>query len=141
SYFTSYLIPIIGVWLLFHPASRRTLLMLLVTLSIDAWQQMPIFSNHTILKNFFLLAVVSGGIHAALRGQTWTSALKVVAPVGRALILIMYVFGVFHKINSGFLNPEVSCAATLWSEMPPPLNALDATWFIYLAIYGTLVIE
>jgi hypothetical protein len=53
----------------------------------------------------------------------------------------MYIFGVFHKINIDFLNPEVSCAVALWRAMPQYLSWIDFPWFHQLAIYGTLVIE
>lgn len=137
----TYLIGVLGAWLVFHPESRRTLLLLLVVMVVDGWLHMPMQSNHTILKNFFLLAVVCGGVYSALRGQSWAAFFQNVAPVGRALLLIMYVFGVFHKINSGFLNPDVSCANALWQEMPPPLVWLDTTWLSYLTIYGTFIVE
>jgi len=140
-YVSTYAIGLLGTWLFFHPESRRSLLLLLVMMVVDGWLHMPMHSNHTILKNFFLLAVVCGGVYSALRGQSWAAFFQNVAPVGRALLLIMYVFGVFHKINSGFLNPDVSCANALWQEMPPPLVWLDTTWLSYLTIYGTFIVE
>ena len=102
---------------------------------------MPIFSNHTIIKNFFLLAVVLGGSRYAWRGDSWSDWFTAVAPVGRALLLIMYIFGVFHKLNSGFLDPNVSCAVDLWKSMPWPFYLVDGAWARYLFIYGTLVVE
>ena len=138
---TTYAIPLLGLWLLFHPRSRLVLLVLLGVMLADAWLHMPLQSNHTIMKNFFLLAVLLGGMYFALRGRSLESLFQAVAPVGRALLLVMYVFGVFHKINSGFLDPQASCAMTLWREMPLPLSMLDGPWIARLAIYGTLVIE
>lgn len=141
TYPSTYLMGVLGGWLAFHPESRRTLLLLLVVMMVDGWLHMPMHSNHTILKNFFLLAVVCGGAYSALRGYSWAAFFRDVAPVGRALLLIMYVFGVFHKINTGFLNPDVSCANALWQEMPPPLVWLDGAWLRYLTIYGTFIVE
>lgn len=141
SYTSTYLMGAVGAWLIFHPESRRALLLLFGVMLVDAWLHMPMNSNHTILKNFFLLAVLFAGLYSALRGQSWAAFFRDLVPIGRALLLIMYVFGVFHKINSGFLNPEVSCAMALWQEMPAPLRWLDTIWFAYLASYGTLVIE
>ncbi|MDQ2077734.1 DCC1-like thiol-disulfide oxidoreductase family protein [Marinimicrobium sp. ABcell2] len=138
---STYLIGAMGVWLIFHPYCRRTLLLLFGAMLVDAWLHMPTNSNHTILKNFFLLAVLLAGLYSALRGRGWAAFFRDVVPIGRALLLIMYVFGVFHKINTGFLNPDVTCAMALWQEMPPPLQWLNTTWFAYLASYGTLVIE
>ena len=53
----------------------------------------------------------------------------------------MYFFGVFHKINSDFLNPDVSCAVGLWEKMPWPLYLVDHPIMHYLAIYGTFAVE
>jgi len=53
----------------------------------------------------------------------------------------MYFFGVFHKINADFLNPETSCAVELWHKMPPPLNFIRFDAMYYLAIYGTFIVE
>lgn len=138
---TAYLVPLAGAGLLLRPRSPQLLLLLFMFMVWDGWLMMPVFSNHTIIKNFFLLAVVLAGFYGALRAYSWNSIFDAVAPVGRALLLVMYVFGVFHKINTDFLNPSVSCAVTLWHAMPLLPQWLDTTWFHYLAIYGTLVIE
>lgn len=138
---TAYLVPLAGVGLLLRPRSPQLLLLLVILMVWDGWLMMPVFSNHTIIKNFFLLAVAIAGFYSALRAYSWNTVFDAVAPVGRALLLVMYVFGVFHKLNTGFLNPEVSCAVTLWQAMPMVPQWLDTIWFHYLAIYGTLVIE
>jgi hypothetical protein len=64
-----------------------------------------------------------------------------VRPVARTLLLVMYGFGIFHKINHDFVNPAVSCAVELWRTMPPPLVWLDNTTMHYLAIFGTFIAE
>jgi hypothetical protein len=53
----------------------------------------------------------------------------------------MYFYGIFHKINSDFLNPEVSCAIHLYGLLATPFGLSDALWAKYAAIYGTFVIE
>ena len=53
----------------------------------------------------------------------------------------MYAFGVFHKINADFLNPETSCAVALWQHMPEPLRWLDGPLVHHAAIYGTFIVE
>lgn len=53
----------------------------------------------------------------------------------------MYTFGIFHKINTDFLDPTVSCAVALWREMPAPLAWVDIPAMHHLAIYGTFVVE
>jgi hypothetical protein len=98
-------------------------------------------SNHTILKNFFLLGVLAGGLYRWLRGSSWNRFFADIVPVGQLLLLLMYVFGIFHKINAGFLDPAVSCAVTLWRVMPLPLRLLDGPLIQNLTIYGTFLAE
>lgn len=138
---TTWAIAPLGLALFFKPLSRRIFLLLLVCMTVDAWRQMPSLSNHTILKNVFLSSLLLSGAWHAFRGGRWRNFLADAAPVGRAALVTMYVFGVFHKINSGFLDPAVSCAITLWRDMPLPLRWIDFPAFPYIAIYGTLIIE
>ena len=42
-----------------------------------------------------------------LPGRATDEQLRLVA---RYLLAIMYFYGIFHKINTDFLNPQVSCA-------------------------------
>jgi predicted DCC family thiol-disulfide oxidoreductase YuxK len=140
-YVTTWILPPLGVLLLLHPRSVRIFAALFATFVVDAWLQMPAYSNHTILKNFLLLAMLAAGIRVLATGGTTRRWIEEFAPTGRVLLVTMYFFGVFHKINSDFLDPSVSCAVALWQRMPWPLNLINGEWMQYLAIYGTLVIE
>ncbi|MBZ0332389.1 DUF393 domain-containing protein [Halomonas sp. ANAO-440] len=130
-----------GLALIVRPGSVRVFVILVLAMALNAWLQAPLSSNHTILKNFWLLGLLLGGGYAWLRGVGFEMFFRQVRPIGQALLVVMYFFGVFHKINADFLDPEVSCAVELWRVMPSFLSWLDALWFHYLAIYGTLVIE
>lgn len=132
---------LLGAALLVNPHSARIFVVLVATMLVDACLQMPAYSNSTALKNYALLALSIAGLYVLLRGRGWGVFISSFAPVARGLLLIMYFFGVFHKLNTDFLNPEVSCAMALWGRMPWPLRQFDPPWFSYLAIYGTLIIE
>lgn len=138
---TSPVLFLLGFLMFLHPASVRIWVLLLAVMALDAWLQAPLSSNHTVLKNFWVLAMLLGGLYAWIRGIGFEDFFRNIRPVGQSLLLIMYFYGVFHKINSGFLDPEVSCAVDLWRAMPFFLSWLDVTWFYYVAIYGVLVIE
>ncbi len=114
---------------------------LLLVLMVDAWLQMPLNSNHTIIKNFLLLAMLIGGARQLWRGGTWSDFYADFAPVGRVLLVVMYVFGIFHKLNRDFLDPMVSCAVVLWRAMPAPLGYLDSAPVHLATIYGTFLAE
>jgi len=138
---TPAIIGVLGWLLLQRPLSARLLVLLLAVMTIDSWLQMPSLSNHTIIKNFFMLAVLLGGLWHGLRGNGLDAFLRSLFVVGRWLLLLMYVFGVFHKINSDFFNVEVSCATALWQQMPAWLAWVDAVAIGRLTGWGTLLIE
>lgn len=140
-FWTTWVIGVLGAYLTVRPRSPRTFVLLCGFMLWDAWVQMPVYSNHTILRNFVLLAIAAAAIYNWIRGRSWSCFMRSFAPIGRCLLAIMYVFGVFHKINSDFLDPTVSCAVALWQTMPEPLSQLDTQWFRWLAIYGTLIGE
>ena len=61
--------------------------------------------------------------------------------VARALLAVMYFYGVFHKINTDFLNPDVSCATALYRPLAGPFGLGDHIVGQYLAIISTFVVE
>lgn len=140
-YITTYIIPVLGFLLILKPGSARLLSGVVLVLSIDGILQAPVFSNHTILKNFLVLAIILAGFYSWLCGGGRKAFYLSFAPLGRALLLVMYFFGVFHKVNQDFLDPSVSCAVALWDAMPAYIPALSGGFFDYVKIYGTLIIE
>ena len=140
-YPTTVAIGALGVALIYKPASHRVFFLSIPVMCIDAWLQAPMFSNHTMLKNFVLLTMLGAGARQMLRGGNWDDFLRDFVPGLRVLLAVMYVFGVFHKINSDFLNADTSCAVALWVRMPLGLPAIDHPLFLQLTMWGTLVIE
>ena len=132
---------ICGLGLILAPHSRRLFVAIVIVFAVDGVLQAPLNSNHTILKNFLILTIILAGAWHMLRGSGWDRFFRDFRPVGQMLLLIMYTFGIFHKINTDFLNPETSCAVALWREMPPPLVWIDNAPMHYLAIYGTFIAE
>lgn len=138
---TAWVVGALGVLLALRPKSPGLFVALTSVMVVEAWMQMPSSSNSTALKNYVLISILISAGYCMLRGRNWSSFMHGFAPVARCLLLIMYVFGVFHKLNTDFLNPEISCAVALWEMMPAPLNLIDHPWFLQLAIWGTLIIE
>lgn len=132
---------ICGFGLIFAPWSRRIFVVLVGLFLYDFWAGAPVTSNSTFLRGMLMVTIGLAGVWHLLRGASWEEFLRSVRPVARMLLMIMYTFGIFHKINTGFLDPEVSCAVTLWRLMPPPLSWLDVPLVHYLTIYGTFVAE
>lgn len=130
-----------AVLLFIKPESARLLWLLMVASTISAIVQAPIQSNHTIVRNFVVLGYWVSFFYAIFKNLKWTDIFTNFTTAGQGSLLVMYFFGVFHKINTDFLNPETSCAVTLWREMPKPLSLIDTPAMHYVAIYGTFIVE
>lgn len=136
-----YLLGLSGMLMVFNPGSKRIFLLLAVMSLVSGWVQAPIASNHAMLSNYIILCFMVVFMVDMLRGKSWSRIFADFAPVGCTGLLVMYFFGVFHKINTGFLDPEVSCAVFLWRQMPFFASPLDSQFFHQAAIWGTYIVE
>lgn len=130
-----------AILLFVRPSSPRLLFLLMFASTISAIIQAPVASNHTIVRNFVVLGYWFSFFYAMFKSLRWSDIFTNFTTAGQGSLLVMYFFGVFHKINTDFLNPETSCAVTLWREMPWPLHLIDTPIMHYLAIYGTFAVE
>lgn len=109
-------------------------------------ESLPVVSNHTFMRIFLMAGMLLSLLYVFVQkkhikhvspGDIFASF----APFGKAMLAIMYFYGVFHKLNTDFLNPETSCAVKLWELYPLPFSLADALWTQYTAIYAALIIE
>ncbi|MEC5129444.1 HTTM domain-containing protein [Verrucomicrobiales bacterium BCK34] len=65
------------------------------------------------------------------------------APVIRVAIIIMYFWAGTQKLNRDYLNPEISCAAKLHTEIAAYFGPLipTANWALHGAIWGSYLFE
>lgn len=82
---------------------------------LAAWRLMPGIDNHWFFAGVVSLAWIGALLTVAAKrrgrpGPLGDETYAVLAPVLRWLIIVMYAFAVFHKLNWGFLDPETSCA-------------------------------
>ncbi|WP_080578872.1 thiol-disulfide oxidoreductase [Sinorhizobium fredii] len=142
----SWFVVLLSLLLLLYP--RRTgILLALVAVSLLLYGlRLPVASNNktitavmngAILLSAALLYLKTGG-RAAIDRTAVYSQIRVVA---RALLAIMYFYGIFHKINTDFLDPSVSCAVGLYVPLARPFGLEDNLFGRNLAIYATFIIE
>lgn len=108
----------------------------------ENFDDFPYVANHDMMMVFlsvgFLITFASYLIQGDYR-QAFTNIDYL--PLMRASLLIMYFFGTFHKINSGFLS-GVGCWAGFYNTIPlMPEALLDPKLGVILGGYGTLVVE
>ena len=130
-----------SILLLVKPSSARALWLLMLASTISTIVQAPVHSNHTMVRNAVLIGYWASFMYALAGGRSWSAVFANFSVAGQGALLVMYFFGVFHKINADFLDPETSCAVALWRLMPAPLSWLDGPLIHHGAIWGTFVAE
>src|SRR5690606_16939241 len=104
--------PLAGLWLMFKPQSVNRFIFAVALSLADSWIAMPVRSNSTMLTFVTALLIIVVFTCLVWRNRTWKidagDLFDRFAPGGRLALLTMYFFGIFQKINSGFLNPETS---------------------------------
>lgn len=102
---------------------------------LGIWLKLPVVGNHEVILGLFsvaVLLVIAAGRLAGRPGR-WPAA---VAPVGRAVFLVSYGFIALSKLNTGFFDAAVSCAALfadaaaatfgVSGDLPVPATAIAA---------------
>jgi len=103
----------------------------------------PVDSNNVTISSFAAFAVAASACYLAIRDRKVDRVVltQTIAPLMRDLLLIMYFYGVLHKINSDFLNPTVSCAVALYKPLMSPFGLQNWTFGQFGAIYSTFIVE
>lgn len=104
----------------------------------------PIASNNQLTGFFVSLVVLAGAWVAARRRSDegfHEDLFAAIAGPGRWLLAVMYFFGIYHKINADFLNPDVSCAVVLYDRLAQGWGLSGWNIGHYGAIWATFVIE
>ncbi|MCA9580727.1 MAG: hypothetical protein KC416_02965 [Myxococcales bacterium] len=97
------------------PGSVRWILAMAIAQPLALLLGPPIWGSHAAVLGILNLALV--GVVVLRRGDP--QALSRWVEAGRYLLLVVYLFSVFHKLNTAFLDPETSCATALVSEILP----------------------
>ena len=80
---------------------------------VGVWLEAPFLGNHWLLHG--LLAVVVVGAVVSARGDAVDSMDRIAGPA-RLLLLAVYFFAAFAKLNGDFFHPDVSCAVVYLRE-------------------------
>ena len=124
---------------LFRPQSVGLFCLFLLGATGAAFSELPAAANHTILGllvNAAILAALVGGCGSrSLGGETqwlvWADLESAERPILSTLVIV-YIAAAFHKLNSSFVDPSVSCATVLL-EQGLRLNGLSPSAFAGMA--------
>jgi hypothetical protein len=113
------------------------------------WFDLPAAANHSVLALLVNGCLLIGCVQALRSGdpesrgrRLWES---VQGPI-RAIVVVVYFFAAFHKLNSSFFDPEVSCATSQLAKMlelhgfAEPTNVPAFGFNIYLTLVFELAI-
>lgn len=107
--------------------------------------KLPVIGNHEMILALVSLVVLASLIPYIRAGSPsgYSAWMATAAPALRWVFLVSYGFIAFSKLNTGFLDPDVSCARVFGDEMAKwfGLNVRAGTWPALVAIYGTVLIE
>lgn len=132
-----------AVFLISKPGSILRLLVFL-TLQITAtFRVAPFNSNHEIFVLFADFTIIHTVFYLIYKNRTFNiskaALYNTFAPLVRIELIILYFFVVFHKLNTGFFNTDVSCATDFYNEQNAysilPTSKLMFTLNIYLTIF------
>ena len=142
---SSYILLSLALIFLIFPRNYPLFLIIVIGHLVQTVMHLPTGSNHNLLSFFVTLGIAATYVQVALSEKKLLVSpakhFEVFVPLGRWVLLIMYFYGTFHKINTDFLDPASSCAVTFWRRYGFP-DFIDQTPFVHsLTIYGTLVLE
>lgn len=106
---------------------------------------MPVAGNNKMIAAFMNASILIIGAHAVLRygdrAELRENIYEHMRVVARALLAVMYFYGIFHKINTDFLDPRVSCAVALYMPLADGFGMQHSLIGKYLAIWSTFLVE
>ena len=135
-----------AVAVIHRPTSVGRLVGLAFVQLLDVAYFLPVVPNHWLLTGIVSLAILGAAAAGALRdgraGLQLGALYQTLTPPVRLSAAIFYFFTFFHKLNTDFLNPDVSCAVRFFEQTLSPFPALAALPGVGLAvIWATLAAE
>jgi hypothetical protein len=137
----------VALAVLMRPTSVRRFLTLIALLPVVVWQELPFANTSRTLLFLTCSAMTFATGAAAWRRRGLPDRAQVLDACGdvlRPIVIVVYAFAFFHKLNSGFLDPESSCAVALYAELTEWLSLLPLPaprTIGPLAVYATLAVE
>ncbi|MFL6548400.1 MAG: thiol-disulfide oxidoreductase [Povalibacter sp.] len=134
-----------AVLLILRPRATSLLIALSALMLTRYAIHMPVPSNNKMISAFMnagVLIIAAQAYFTLQPGQVVREVLyERMRVVGRALLAVMYFYGTFHKINTDFLDPNVSCAVALYTPLASGFGLGDNLVGKYLAIWSTFIVE
>jgi hypothetical protein len=113
---------------LLRPSSAFPLAGLAIIQIIEVYRRTPHISNHWFFTALVNVTVLLAFIQLVVRRRRFAidpaELFDSFAPAVRVEVLIFYFFAVFHKLNTAFLDPTISCATVFYTRQADLLGFL-----------------
>ncbi len=123
------------------PGSHRLLLLAAGAQVLAFVLQSPVASNHHTVVAFCNAALIVSLLARWRKPDVLASAYALFRPAALASLVVLYFWGVFHKLNAGFFDLDVSCGAVLMRALESHVGIAPSHFSAGLAIASTFVIE
>ncbi|MBF9236508.1 hypothetical protein I2I05_03780 [Hymenobacter sp. BT683] len=131
-----------AIALMLRPASMLRLSALMALQLYEGLVRLPYVPNHWVFAIFINLTILQAYFYLAFQRRSLrvdkAELIRTFAPVVRVEVIILYLVVVLHKLNWGFLAPDVSCAALLLKAQNLdgvlPVPPAFATYNIYFTL-------
>jgi hypothetical protein len=142
----SFALGVSAVSVILKPSSAYRLYVLIILQLIDAFEKMPWISNHWLFASIVNLTILVSALILVVSARNISidksRLFNTFAPALRLELVLLYSFSFFHKLNTGWFDPAVSCAAKIFSSSFNPPGFLQSTLVSeILPVYGTLAVE
>ncbi len=133
------------VAVILKPRRLSILALLSALMAAQYVYRLPVASNNQTIAFFMNLSIVlvvsATWLKQEDRKKARDEAYERLRIVARLLLATMYFYGIFHKINSDFLDPEASCAVALYKPLTHLFYLEDNLLGRYGSIAATFVVE
>ena len=105
----------------------------------------PVSSNNKTTAFFLSILIVLSILKTLLSQRSITfdrnKIFYLIQGPGKLIILFMYFFGIYHKLNTDFFNPNVSCAVELSRPILSIIGQGNNITLNWIPIYLTFFVE
>lgn len=140
-----FVVIVAALWVALRPTSVVRFLVMISAEVVAVALDLPYVGDHTLLvlvTGACLICYASWTTAVTGRLPTAGALFENTAPFLRAQLLVVYAFAAIAKMNTAFVDSDISCVAVMSTQIAwfdPSL--LDGSWRITPAIWGTVLIE
>ena len=140
-----FLVILAVLWTVLRPTSVVRFLTMIAMEVFAVALDMPDVGSHTLLLLVSGVGLLTWVALFALRTQRLPDAgvlFEQIAPFFAVQLLLVYAVAAVAKLNTGFFDPDISCAAAMSGRLPwSHLSILAGSWTVVASIWGTVVTE